>query len=309
MTAALEIGERRSGAGHFWYGCALVLAAGLVLSLGVFAIRSAPQSDALQYLFWRAVGFTLALSIAAWLRDHRSPLAQVIGLGRFGWLAAIMMTVSQITFVSSIKLVTFAESFFLCSLAPLMAAVLARPLLGERMGWLGGVAIVMALLGVYAMTGGGGFADGIGTGGALALVSALSFALYTLATRGSPAGDRDAALILVGLATMAATSALLTVRGMPLVATPVEAAIGVAHGALVLSTGLFLFGQGSRYIPAMTFVMLAQAEAVISPIWGYLFFNENPGIGVIAGGALILAAVVIQAVDGARNVTAARRMP
>jgi drug/metabolite transporter (DMT)-like permease len=150
----------RTSSRAFWYGCAVVVAAGFVLSLGAFAIRAATQIDALQYLFWRALGFTIALGLAAWIRDHRSPVAQVIGLGRFGWLAALAMVVSQITFVSAVKTATFAEVFFLCSLAPLMAAVLARPLLGERMGWLGVGALAMGLAGVTAMTGGGGLIEG-----------------------------------------------------------------------------------------------------------------------------------------------------
>ena len=157
--------------------------------------------------------------------------------------------------------------------------------------------------GVYVMTGGGGFDTGIGLGGVLALVSALAFAFYSLATRGSKDRDRDAALIMVGIATMLVTGGAVLARGMPLMVTPLETAIGVLHGALILSAGLFLFGQGSRYIPGMTFIMLAQAEAVISPVWGYLYFGENPGAGVIAGGALILTAVVVQAIDGARQVS------
>lgn len=305
MTATMDVTRGPADTRAFWSGCALVMLAGLVLSLGVFAIRSTTASDAIQYLFWRAVGFTLAMALAAWLRDHRSPVAQVAGMSRFGWLACAAMTVSQITFISAVKITTFAETFFLCSLAPLIAALLAGPLLSERMGWLGGVALAMGLAGVYAMTGGGGFDGtlngGLGLGTILALASALAFALYSLATRGSKAADRDAALIMVGIATLGVTGGILWARDMPLIAAPFEAGIATLHGAFILSTGLFLFGQGSRTIPGVTFTMLAQAEAVISPVWGYLFFAENPGAGVIAGGALILTAVVLQAIDGARQ--------
>lgn len=38
----------------------------------------------------------------------------------------------------------------------------------------------------------------------------------------------------------------MRLAGLPLMATPTEAAIAFVHGALVLSAGLFLFGQGSR---------------------------------------------------------------
>jgi drug/metabolite transporter, DME family len=288
----------------YLYGCALVLLAGFVLSLGVFAIRGATASDALQYLLWRAVGFTAAMTIAAWLRDHRSPLRQISGLSRFGWLAAAAMTVSQMTFVSAVKIAPFAEVFFLCSLAPLMAAALAGPLLGERMGWLGAAAIAMGLAGVWVMTGGAGLsAASLGVSGVLSLVSALAFALYSLATRGSVAGDRDATLIVAGLASFVVAAGILLARGLPLLPSVLDAGIAMLHGAIVLAAGLFLFGQGSRYIPGVTFAMLAQFEAVIAPLWGFLYFAENSSLGVIAGGALILTAVVLQAIDGAGRIS------
>ena len=63
-------------------GCGLVLLAGLVLSLGVFCIRGTGGSDAWQYLFWRAIGFTAALAMFAAIRQRINPVEQVRRLGR-----------------------------------------------------------------------------------------------------------------------------------------------------------------------------------------------------------------------------------
>lgn len=300
-TDAEMAAEAHTVGRRYLRGCLLVVLGGFVLSLGVFAIRSASASDAWQYLFWRAVGFTCALALVATLREHRNPFTQVAHLGAFAWAAAVAMAVSQITFISAVMVTTFAEVFFLCSLAPLLAAMLARPLLGERIGWLVLVAIALATAGVYVMTG-GRLDTGNWLGRTLSIVSAVSFAAYTLATRGSSARDLDAALITVGLLTSTASFTAIQLHGLPLVASPLEAGIGLLHGALILSAGLFLFGQGSRDVPGVTFTMLAQAEAVLSPVWGYLCFNENPTLGTIAGGGMILAAVVLQATAGDRGV-------
>ena len=107
----------------------------------------------IQYLFWRAIAFTVAVSIIAARRRALSPVAQVRGMRGFGWLAAGTMVVSQIGFIAAVKMTTVAEVFFLLSLAPLMAAVIAFPVLGERLGVLGGFAIAIALAGVTLMTG------------------------------------------------------------------------------------------------------------------------------------------------------------
>lgn len=278
-------------------GCAYVILAGLILSLGVFCVRNATSSNAWQYIFWRAIGFTTALVIVATLREKRSPLRQLASLDRMAWIACFCMALSQVTFISSIKAATFAEVFLICSLAPMMAAALAWPLLRERIGWTTVVAIIIGFAGVYLMTG-GEFNSANINGQLIAVVSMLGFAGYTLFTRGSRPEDLDATLIGVGILTAVAGVAAITLADLPLIPSTTDVAIAFLHGALLLSAGLFLFGQGSRYVSAVTFTMLAQAEAVLSPIWGFLYFAETPTQATIIGGALILSAVILQAVAG-----------
>ena len=127
-------------------------------------------------------------------------------LGGFAWVSVLAMVASQICFIVAIKLGNTAEVFFLMSLAPLMAAVLARPLLGERVGALTTLAIVVALGGVGVMSGLSLKLDGLRSSvwesgwlaRCLALGTAFSFALYLLATRGAQPQDLDAALVAVG---------------------------------------------------------------------------------------------------------------
>ncbi len=297
MTQQIISNPARSRGGGYLRGCALVLFGGLVLSVGVFCVRNATLSNAWQYIFWRALGFTTALVAIAWLRDHRSPFRQLAGLGRWAWIAALCMALSQVTFISSIKAATFAEVFLICSLAPVITAALAWPLLNERIGWVTVVAVALGIAGVAVMTGGELHATNV-IGQLIALISAVAFAGYTLCTRGSRPQDLDAALIGVGVLTALAGAAATSTMGLPLMASPFDSVIAFGHGALLLSAGLFLFGQGSRYVPAVTFTLLAQAEAVLSPLWGFLFFAETPTEATVLGGALILTAVLIQALAG-----------
>lgn len=281
-------------------GCALVVVSGLILSLGVLCVRGAANADAFQYLLWRAAGFTVAVSILAARRRAISPLSQVQRMHAFGWLAAGAMVVSQIGFIAAIKLTTVAEVFFLLSLAPLMAALLALPILGERIGWLGALAIAMALGGVALMTG-GGLHGGSWYGRWMALLGALAFALYSLAIRGSRAEDLDAALVATGFLTAAACLAVLLARDLPILPPPKDLGLAMLHGGVILSAGLVLMSWGSRAVPGVTLIMLAQSESIAAPVWTYLVFGETTTLGVIAGGALILVAVVLQAADGART--------
>ena len=287
-------------------GCALVVLAGLVLSLGVICIRGASASDAWQYLFWRAMGFGLVLSLVAAWRHGTNPLAQIRRLGGLAWVSVLAMVASQVSFLAAIKSGSTAEVFFLMSLAPLMAALLARRLLGERIGVLGVCAIAVALGGVALMSGLSANTDGLHSGlwegewlaRVLALSTAFTFALYLLATRGARPEDLDAALVAVGIVTALVSATVLVWLGLPFAASWRDAALGLLHGGVILAIGLVLFARGSRVVPGVTLVMLAQAETVAAPIWTYLVFNETTTLAVIVGGALILVAVTMQASDG-----------
>ena len=170
------------------------------------------------------------------------------------------------------------------------------------------LAIVVALGGVGVMSGLNLKLDGLGSSvwesgwlaRCLALGTAFSFALYLLATRGAEPQDLDAALVAVGLVTALASAIVLLWLGVPLAASLRDTALALLHGGGILAIGLVLFARGSRKVPGVTLAMLAQAETVAAPIWTYLVFNETTTLSVVAGGALILVAVMMQALGGAR---------
>ena len=293
----------------YWVGCCLVIAGGLVLSLGVLCIRAAYTSDAWQYLFWRGLGFGCAASVLAAWRHGRSPTTQIRHLGGFAWVSVFALVASQVLFVAAIKIGSTAEVFFLLSLAPLMAAMLARPLLGERIGLFGLCAIAVALAGVALMSGLSfnvdaiiwASGDGPWVARALAVGAAFSFGLYSLAIRGARTEDLDAALVAGGIITAITCAIALLWLGLPMAPSLRDAVLALVHGGIILTLGLVLFARGSRVVPGVTLVMLAQAETVAAPIWTYIFFNETTTAAVILGGGLILIAVLMQASDQARR--------
>lgn len=288
-------------------GCALVAGAGLVLSLGVICIRGATASDAWQYLLWRSVAFVAVVAIIATIRHGIDPVTQIRRLGPVARLSALAQVVSQITFVSAMMAGNTAEVFFLMSLTPLIAALLARAVFGEPIGKAGAVAIALALGGVALMSGVlfGEISGGNWTARLLALACAASFAMYSLAMRGSRAEELDAALVLTGCLAVTGSVIALLWQGIALVPRGIDVALALLHGGVVLATGLVLFARGSRRVPVVTLVMLAQAETIAAPIWTWLIFNETTTLPVVLGGLIILAAVVLQAVDGGRRAGAA----
>src|SRR5258705_7652144 len=122
-----------------------------------------------------------------------------------------------------------------------------------------------------------------------------------LATRGARPQDLEAALVAVGIVTALTTGAVAIWLGVPVAPKFIDAALGLLHGGVILALGLFLFARGSRVVPGVTLVMLAQAETIAAPIWTYLVFNETTSPAVIVGGGLILIPVPLQASEQARR--------
>ena len=284
----------------YLFGCLVVVLAGFVLSLGAFTIRLAPDVGPWQYTMWRALGFIGAMCVIASLRDHRSPLAQLVELRPVAWIGAFMLAMASTTFIAAIKITTLAETFFLCSLAPLISAGLARPLLGERIGVASLVAIAIGILGVTVMID-GRLDGGNWVGRLLAVLSAIGFAGYSLAARGSLPRDLNPTLLAFGLISAIVGFAVSLLIGEPLLPPLWDMTMAFVHGLVILSLGLAIYAQGSRFVSAVTLTVLAQTEAVLAPLWGFMFFAERPSTGVILGGAIILTAVVLQAFLGART--------
>jgi drug/metabolite transporter (DMT)-like permease len=170
-----------------------------------------------------------------------------------------------VCFVAAIKSGSTAEVFFLMSLAPLMAAMLAWPLLGERIGVLGALAIAVALGGLVLMSGLGVDADGLHSGlgegngnrlaRLLALGTAFTFPLYSLATRGARPEDLDAALVLIGVVTPLVSITVLLWLGLPLAPSLRDVALThVSHFPKRHSTA----SSQLRYLKSVTLIGLLQ---------------------------------------------------
>src|SRR5256712_520208 len=69
------------------------------------------------------------------------------------------------------------------------------------------------------------------------------------------------------------------------------AALGVGQ----IGLGLVFLTIGGRLIPAAEVALITLLEVVLGPLWVWLSRGERPGATTIAGGAIVLGAVVIQA--------------
>jgi drug/metabolite transporter (DMT)-like permease len=211
-----------------------------------------------------------------------------------GWAGVgfgVCLAVASGCFIVALNHTTVAHVLFIQAIAPVLAALLARVTLGEPITARSGVAMVVALAGVGLMIGGPGGGDALGDG--LSLGMALAFAVAIVISR----HRRDVSMApatclaqLILLATFLPFVRDSSVSGDDLL---VLAALGAGQ----IGLGLVFLTIGARLIPAAQVALITLLEVVLGPLWVWLAFGERPATATLAGGAVVIGAVVIQALD------------
>ena len=65
-----------------------------------------------------------------------------------------------------------------------------------------------------------------------------------------------------------------------------------------MGLGLFFLSLGARHIPAAEAALITQLENVLGPLWVWLADIERPPAATIAGGVIVICAVVFQVTQG-----------
>lgn len=199
-----------------------------------------------------------------------------------------------VTNVAATKLTTAANAILLAYTAPVYVALAAPFFLGEktrRADWcfvaatLGGM--VLFFLDRLSPTGLWGNLLAVGTG--------LAYAGFTLCMRAGRESSPVSAVI--------AGHVLTLLIGLPflLADPPVSAGdwLGLAYlGVVQQGLSLVLYVWCIARLPAVTAICIMSLEPVCNPIWVALGYGERPGPWAMAGGAVVVAAVVARALVG-----------
>ena len=70
---------------------------------------------------------------------------------------------------------------------------------------------------------------------------------------------------------------------------------------LILGVGMGCYFLGTIYISAPTVALLVILETVLNPVWTWLGVGEIPTTLIIAGGAIIISALLVQSIGGMRE--------
>jgi drug/metabolite transporter (DMT)-like permease len=209
-------------------------------------------------------------------------------VGVAGVAVALCVATASGSFIAALNHTSVARVLFIMAVAPVLAALLARVTLGEAITRRTVIAMALALAGVALMLGAPG--EGSLAGDGLSFVAAFAFALMIVITR----WRHD---VSMAPATCLAQAILIAAFGP--FASPGEiggddvfwlAALGIGQ----IGVGFALLTVGARLISAAQVGLITLLEVVLGPVWVWLALDERPRTLTLAGGAIVIVAIVIQ---------------
>ena len=281
-------------------GVLLVLTAGVLWSTVGLGIRLIENAEVWQILLYRSASLSPFLFAVLWLRSGGKPFERIRQAGFPAVIAGLSLVAAYAGGIIALQSTSVANAMLLFASAPFFTALLGWVVLREHVRKATFVAIAVAIAGIAVMVS-DDMSAGAMTGNLAALGSAFGFAVFTVALRWGKTSDMMPSVFLSGLFAIAITGAICLFKGLPLGLSVNDASIALTMGVFQVGAGLVLYTLGSKAVPAAELTLLSMAEVLLGPMWVWLFLGETAGIYTLIGGAVLLAAIVGNALSGLRR--------
>lgn len=209
---------------------------------------------------------------------------------RLQLIRGVVLAASSLVFLSALRLMPLAEAAAIAFMTPIIIAVLAAPVLGERVERHTWLALAGGFIGVLLIVRPGG---ALFTPAALLpLASAFMMALYQMMT--SKLAGRDAALTTLFYPAVIGTLLvpLIFPGELMLPTQPLHAALFVLIGVLG-GFGHFLLIRAHDYAPSSVLSPFMYAQLLTALFLGWLVFRQLPDAIAVVGMAAIAASGLV----------------
>ena len=280
-------------------GLLLMTAAGLCWSTGGILVRSVTITNAWEIVFWRASFMALFIGIFLIARYGSRTFSHVAAVGFPGVLAGAFLASSFFFFILSVMRTTVANSLFLMSTSPFVAALFGWLFLNEYVPRRTAIAMTISLVGIALM-----FADAFGpssgalSGNLLACGVPVAFGANIILLRKMGASvDMVPTILLAGV--IAVSIALPT--GWPLTASWHDVGVLAVMGTFQLGMGCLLLTLAAPHLAAVEIGLLSLLEPILGPVWVWLGVGERPSDTALLGGLVVLSSLVVNQLAGLRS--------
>ena len=280
----------------YFRGVLSLLLAGVFLSTSGIFVRLLEADDPWIVLFYRSLAFSATVLVFMAIQDRTTMTKRFRALRPLDSLISISLGLGFIFYLLSLFHTTVANTVFILAAGPFVAAALGRIILKETVSTLTWIAMAMAAVGISIMVI-HGVQGGHLLGMLLAFIAVIAFAVMIVVIRlRSRDGDRDSlpAALFGGLVAAMISVPMITSYRL----SEWDFALAIALGVIQVGAGFILITLGARYVPAAQVPLLTLSETALAPLWVWLLVNETPARNTLIGGAVVLAAVVMQGIGG-----------
>ena len=270
-----------------------MIAATLLWSIAGVVTRHLDSATSFEATAWRSVFNAAALIVVlAHLRGFPALAATLRSGDRMLWISGACWAVMFTAFMIAITMTTVANVLVTMAIAPLLTALVARVVLGQQLPTRTWAAIVVAGIGIGWM-----YAHEFAladvrqlAGTAVAFGVPVAAAINWTVIQRSRRGEVD---LLVAVLIGAILSTVVTAPlALPLHASGHDIGLLALLGVAQLAIPCLIAVAAARYLPAPEAALLSLLEIIFGVTWTWLGADEVPGPHVLAGGALVVGALI-----------------
>ena len=250
--------------------------------------------DTATQLAGRAVfaGLALALFVAILSRGRLVAAFRAIGVAGLG--VAATTAIASGMFIVALNHATVANVLFMQAASPVAAALLAWFAFGESITRRTALAMAVALASVALMVGGPGSGGVLGVTASLVMMLAFAVSIVIVRHR------RDVSMLPAICLSQVLVVAVAAPFSHPGSGTGRDLLLLVLLGVGQMGLGLAFVTMGARLLPASEVALITLLEVVLGPLWVWISISEQPAATAIAGGCVVILAVLLQATEKTR---------
>lgn len=278
----------------------LMVAVTLMWSIAGVITRHLEHARSFEITFWRSFFTVLSLLVILPLFQGREVFRKIRGGGTALWVSGVCWSVMFTAFMVALTLTSVANVLVTMALGPFLTALIARIFIGHRIPTRTWVAIVVAGAGIAYMYGtqieGGQLA-----GTLVALCVPIAGAVnWTVTQRANAHGQRVDLVPAVLMGAVISSLATLPLA-FPFQASAHDVGLLAVLGLVQLAIPCSLAVICAQVLKAPEISLLALLEVIFGILLAWVGAGEAPGATVLAGGTLVIGALVANELAGWRQ--------
>ena len=270
-------------------GPILIFLGACCLSFGGLIVKSFEGATLWQILFWRSVFFSIVVVIFLLINYKKNFFNSIYKSGLPGFIGGLILSLGYCGYVFAMYNTTVANTNFIIQTQTIFLAIFGYIFLKEKISKLTLASIILAFSGIILMVG-NSLSPGQMTGNIAAFIMPISFATLILIVRKHPTIDMVPMQLIAGIGAILIGFLL----SQKILISAHDIFLGFIAGFFQVGLGFIFITIGARSTPSALVGIIMLTEAVLGPLWAWMFVNETPPLVVLFGGTIIISTVVLQ---------------